>query len=742
MTDLHDATPRLAARRVTRRKFIGGGAAAGALAGVAYRLEPFAPGPDAAAAGVAAAETGSATTRAVPSVCQMCSTNCGILAHVRGGRVVRITGNPDDPVSQGRLCARGQAGLQMTYDADRIRQPLKRDASGRLRPVSWQQAFTEIGDKLQSISATHGPHSLVLLAHSGHPYASWETRLMDAYGSPNWTSHAPTCFSSRNVGWVATVGDLPSGDYRNTRYYVSFGRGITDGISSPQVQALVQAHHEGARLVMFDPRLSAFAAVADEWLPVRPGTDLAVVLAMINVIIRKGLYTSSIRTDTVGFDQLAQAVARYTPAWAAGKSAVSASATTRIAEELAAEAPSAFVEPGWHGPQGGMYWNSVALTRATACLNALLGNLGSPGGLKLNPPSPLPADKKLALLQPSPAPSRTARFDGAGGPEWPLAKGFGRAQVIPDVIESGVPYPISAVIVSHTNPVRSYPNGDAIIRAFSKLDLVVVIDHQMSDTAWTTAHYVLPESTYLERLDPVHVAGTHLVLPQPVVAPLHDTKSGGEIVRGLAQAMGLGRYFGFTVEQYNDALLAPLGLRSADLAEHEVPVPASAIKKPKIKTPSGKIELASSLMAKAGGPTVPVWEPPLVQAAGSKLHLITGHVPMHTNTMTANLAYLHRLMPENELWIHPSEARRRGISEGDMTEVRSDVASARLRAHLTEGIIPEAVWMAHGFGNVSRAQRLAYRKGASDAALAPIRSAPYSGATAASEVLVTVRKAV
>jgi thiosulfate reductase/polysulfide reductase chain A len=673
----------------------------------------------------------------------MCSTNCGILVHVQGGKIVRITGNPDDPVGQGRLCARGQAGLQMTYDPDRLRQPLKRDASGRLTPISWEQAFAEIGQKLQTIRRTAGPQSLVFLSHSAHPYAGWETRFMDAYGSPNWTSHAPTCFAARNVGWQTTIGSVPAGDYRNTRYYISFGRGIIDGISNPQVQALMQAHYDGAHLVMFDPRMSDFASVADEWQPVRPGTDLAVVLAMMNVIIGQGLYASSVPSDTVGFDQLAEAMKPYTPAWAAEKSGVSAATITRLAQELAAAAPAAFVEPGWHGPQGGMYWNSVALTRATACLNALLGNLGKPGGLKLAGPPALPADADLELLKPAPTPSTLPRFDGAGGPEWPLAKGLGRAQVIPQVIESGRPYPIKGVVVSRTNPVRSYPNGDAIVRAFSKLDLVVVIDYQMSDTAWTTAHYVLPESTYLERFDPVLVSGgKKLVLPQPAIAPLHDTRSGDEIIRGLAQATGLGSYFRYTLEQYNDALLAPLGLTTADLREHEVEIPASALKAGTIATPSGKIELASSAMVGAGGPAVPVWEPPLVQAHGSSLHLITGHVPMHTNTTTANVAYLNALMSENQLWIHPRAARARGISEGDVVEVRSEVARQRLRAHLTEGIMPEAVWMAHGFGNVSRQQRLAYGKGASDAALAPIRSAPYSGAAAAAEVLVTVRKVV
>ncbi len=725
--------------RITRRRFIGvstlaiGGLAVGLTAlerkhvrTTARTLEALSPS--------------STPAKLVPTVCQVCSTQCGILAHVHSGKITRITGNPDDPVSQGRLCARGQSGMQMAYDPNRPRQPLKRDAAGELRPVSWDQALREIGQKLQAIRAASGPQSLVFVSHSGHPMAGWEQRFMDAFGSPNWIGHAATCFSARNIGWTATIGAVPAGDYLNTRYYVSFGRAIIDGISNPQVQGLMQAHRNGAHIVMFDPRLSDFASVADEWQPVRPGADLAVVLAMMNVIIAQKLYSPSVPTTTVGFDQLASSVKPYTPAWAAGKSGIDAATITRIAQELAAAAPAAFVEPGWHGPQGGMYWNSLALTRATACLNALLGNLGAVGGLKLPAPSPLPKDADLPLLQPSPKKVTLASFDGAGGSDWPLAKGFGRAQMLPEVIESGKPYPIRAAIICHTNPVRSYPNGDAVVRALRKLDLVVAVDYQMSDTAWTTADYVLPESTYLERLVPVQVSGPNLVLPQPAIRPVHDTRGEDEIIRGIAQAAGIGHYFNYTLAQYNDALLTPLGLRSQDLMAGEVKIPLAAKKQASIATPSGKIELASSAMAAAGAPALPIWEPPLVTPSAGNFRLITGHVPMHTNTTTGNVAYLHALMPENQLWIHPSRAGALGIAEGDLVEVRSDVASQRLRAHVTEGIVPEAVFMAHGFGVISPAQRLAYRRGASDAALGAIRSAPFSGAAAACEVLVTVRK--
>ncbi len=724
--------------RLTRRRFIGAASTAIAVAGVGGALGEVER--TASLVGTASpAAAASPKETLVPSLCQMCAIRCGILAHVVDGKVTRITGNPDDPLSQGRLCARGQAGMGMLYDPDRVRQPMRRDASGKFVPVSWEQAFQEIGKKLNEIKEKHGPESLVWLTHP-EQLAGWEQRFMDAFGSPNWTGHAPTCYSSRVVGFATTYGLVPAADYANTRYYVSFGRSIIDGISNPQVQALMAARMAGARIVVIDPRLSDFASIADEWLAIRPGTDLALALAMIHVILRDKLYdASALAEQTVGLDQLEQGVAQYTPQWAQGITGVDAKTIERLAKGLAAAAPAAVIEPGWHGPQGGMYWNSVGLSRATACLNALLGNLGKKGGLTVPPASPLSPAK---IFKPAPAASKLSRWDGAGGSEWPLAKGLGRCQEIPKVIASGEPYPIHAVIACHTNPVRAYPDGDRLVAAFKKLDLVVVIDHQMSDTAWNTAHYVLPESTYLERFGTVESRGNKLALAQPAVPPLYDTLGEDEIIRRLAAACGFPQYFSFTIEDYNNALLEPLGLTQADLRAGEREFKPSPPKPAfPLPTASKKVELASSALAKAGGPAVPVWEPPLVAPGPGQFRLIQGHVSVHTHTTTQNNSYLHALMPENRLWIHPDRAKALGVRDGDLVEVKSEVASQRVKARVTQEIVPEAVFLAHGFGCVSPTQRLNYGKGASDAALVPIRSAPFSGAAAQCETIVTVQKA-
>ncbi|MBC7343554.1 MAG: molybdopterin-dependent oxidoreductase [Clostridia bacterium] len=736
--------------KLSRRRFLKAGAITGALAVGSSLLRQPVGGLAEAAGGVSgsglatlpAAVAGS--EKVIPSLCEMCSAKCGILAYVREGRVVKIEGNPKDPQAAGKLCARGSAGMKTLYDPDRLKSPMKRVGEGKFDPISWDQAFQEIGPKLKELKLQYGPQTLVWAAHPELP-APLEQRFMAAFGSPNYTGHAPTCYSSRSVAYQATYGGVPGVDYQNVRYYIAPGRNLLGGIKNPEVRKIVAARKAGAKIVVLDPRMSELAMWADEWLPIRPGTDGAFMLALMHVIIKEKLYDAEfVAAKTVGFDQLAAKVQEYSPEWAEKITDIPAATITRIARELAQARPAAAVDPCWHAAFGSQYYNSVQGGRAAACLNALLGNLGAKGGLILG--SPLKLGDPTGVMGPEPPKPTAPRWDGAGGKEWPLAKGLGMIQTLPLRILEGKPYPIKALIVSHLNPIRSCPDSGKFIQALKQLELVVTIDIQMNDTAYHS-HYVLPESTYLERFDPVMAVGPTIVLRQPAVAPLFNTKPEEEIIAGLAQAAGIGQYFNFTLEQYNNALLAPFGITQEQLkAQGQIKVnqkptaPEPGEESKEFKTPSGKIELASQAIASAGGSPVPVWEPPLVKPQGDKLRLIQGHVPMHTHNTTQNNAYLHALMPENELWIHTQVAARLGIRDGDLVEVTSEVGKVRIKAKVTEAIHPEAVFMAHGFGCSSPYLTRTYNRGASGAALIPILVAPLSGAAAQCETLVTVRK--
>lgn len=278
--------------------------------------------------------------------------------------------------------------------------------------------------------------------------------------------------------------------------------------------------------------------------------------------------------------------------------------------------------------------------------------------------------------------------------------------------------------------------------ALKKLDLVVAVDTQMSETA-RLAHYILPESHYLERTETISVVGDTVSVRQAVIPKLHDTKEGWEIIKGLADACGIGEFFDFNMEDYNNRLLSPLGWTHQQIAEAGVlKVSATPAQYETFSTPSKKIELASQRWADAGGTLVPQWVPPKTQPEGERLRFLHGHVPVHTNGYTQNNPQLFALMQENTLWIHPETASSRGIHDGDLVEVQNEYGVGRVKAQVVEGIRKDSVWTCHGFGTKAPEQKLAYGRGMNDGEFYPIMVTPVSGALGQGDATVTVRKVV
>lgn len=368
-------------------------------------------------AGAAAADLGLRPARAagapvaaeerIPTLCEMCTSRCGVFAIRRNGRIVRIEGNPDHPTNLGRPCTRGNAGVAALYDPDRLQRPLKRGADGKLTPISWAQAFREIGAQLQQIKETEGAQSLVWLEYN-NLNSILTRRFVEAYGSPNHTGHAATCFANRNVAYAAVYGGLPTVDYANVKYYLSAGRNLLGGIKVYEVAHLVRAKAKGARIVVLDPRFSELAGWGTDWLPIRPAGDLAFLLAVAHVLIQENLYDQEfVAKATVGFDELKAGLAAYTPEWQVQHTGLGADRVRQVARDLAAARPAAVVDPGWHGGNG-MYWNGCEAARAGAIVNALLGNLGARGGLKM---APKVAQGPLDIAPPE----ADGAVDGGGG---------------------------------------------------------------------------------------------------------------------------------------------------------------------------------------------------------------------------------------------------------------------------------------------------------------------------------------
>ncbi|MGC8605847.1 MAG: molybdopterin-containing oxidoreductase family protein, partial [Desulfomonilaceae bacterium] len=394
--------------------------------------------------------------------------------------------------------------------------------------------------------------------------------------------------------------------------------------------------------------------------------DLAIMLALANTLIEENLYQKDyIDQYTVGFDQFALKIRQYTLEWAEQKTSVPKAVIRKLAHDLGESAPQAFIHRGYHGALGTQYKNSFQLVRAVACVNGLLGNFNQRGGM-YDPPK-----VKLGQLDPQKFPTVPElddfMVDGSGASDhYPITPvGLGLTHAIPELVIEGK---LKAGFVYHNNPLRTCPNPARVIEGYAKLDLLVSFDYVMSETA-SLAHYILPESYYLERDDVVHTNHCYnskqVAIRQAVMKPLYDTKPMVIILIELAKSLGIGDYFNFTLDEYNRAALAPLGvtlenLKSEgviDLGEKWEPGP------PSFKTPSGKFEFVSSILQNLNLPSIPEWEDTLVVPDDSDIHsfrLIHGKQAHHTHTKTINQEYLKEISVLNDMarvWIHPDRAK-------------------------------------------------------------------------------------
>jgi thiosulfate reductase/polysulfide reductase chain A len=320
---------------------------------------------------------------------------------------------------------------------------------------------------------------------------------------------------------------------------------------------------------------------------------------------------------------------------------------------------------------------------------------------------------------------------------------LGIFQNIRDAILSGQPYQAHGWFISRQNPIHSLPDRAKTIEAFNKMDFIVNVDIIMNDTAWFS-DVVLPEASYLERYDPLHVVDGKVWLRQPVIEPLGEAKSALWIYKQLGERLGLGDYFQYEDEEdYIRQQLAPLGLSFEQLKQHgylDLPAGEKKESEPVFNTPSGKIEIYSETLANAGFAGWPAWEAPPAPA-GDEFYLLTGKVAQHTQMATQNNLFLDQVFNNTGLWLNAGVARERGIDNGEMVRVTSEVGSVEVEAYVTEAIRPDCVYLTPGFGHLSKGLRTAFNKGVSASDLHVTYTDPISGGQALSQTFVTVEKA-
>ncbi|WP_419786312.1 molybdopterin-containing oxidoreductase family protein [Pseudodesulfovibrio sp.] len=650
------------------------------------------------------------------SACDMCFNKCGLIARVEGGVVKKLDPNPKFLKSRGMLCARGNAGIAQVYDPDRLKYPLLRAGArgeGKWKRIPWDEALDMAAQKMQAVREKYLPCGHLFSAGTDL-HSQFVGRFAEVYGSFNVTSHESLCLVSNNRAFLDTFGEVPFADVLNSRYIVMAGANRFEALVTPDSMDLMTAMREnGCKLVTLDPRYTKTAALSDEWHPIRPGTDMAFMLALANVIITEKLYDPEwIEQKTFGMEQLAGHVRPYTPQFAAEQCGVPAEDIARIARELAAAAPASMIYPGRRSSD---YEDSTQIRRAFAIINALLGNWDRPGGLL--------AARAVGLKGvPYDAPwydeNHEDRIDAEKVPM--MFEHEGSFLVTRDCVLADDPYPIRGWLIYKTNPMGTAPNRKKTIEMMNKMDFVTVIDIAMSDTAWF-ADLVLPSQSYLERQDPCSglqgsVACACVVKRDPVIDPLYESRSCFDIMKGLANRLELGEYFDFTIDEYRKKqtrdIPEALGIMDRDGVYYN-PSKVYGIYDGRIyKTLSKKIELYNQRYEQMGLDPLPNYTEP-TQPDKNRFRLIIGRNALVTQTSTANNGLLHELVPTNTLWINPESAQNLGIADGDLVRVASSAGSQDLKAEVTDRIRPDTVYMLSGFNTLSTMQHLSHGNGAS-----------------------------
>lgn len=681
----------------------------------------------------------------IPTYCDICFWKCGAIAYLKDGELWKIEGHPDDPLSNGRLCPRGTGGIGAHFDPDRLRAPLIRKmerGEEKWVEVTWDEALDYIAGKMQKIKGDFGAESIAFFSHGiGGNFLKHTLR---AFGTENVSAPSfAQCRGPRDVGFELTFGDQIGSpektDIENAKCLVLIGAHLGENMHNSQVQEFSKAVSHGASIIVVDPRFSVAASKAKYYLPIKPGTDIALLLAWMNVIVNEKLYDIEyVNKYGFGFEQFAAEISGYTPEWAYPETGIDPDIIRATAREMAINKPSTLVHPG---RRANWYGDDAQRSRAVALLNALLGSWGRKGGFYFPSKYPVPSYPYPEYPEIS-----KPKVDNPNN-KYPFAS----EEITTGVREAtitGVPYPIKGWFVYATNLIHALPNEAETIKAIQNLDLLVVIDVIPSEIAgW--ADVVLPESVYLERYDELNNSTFRkpfVSIRQPVVDEPADQKPNWWIAKKLAEKLNLGQYYPWeNIEEYLDYRLKAAGLSLDELKKKGVitaPQPPLYIEdgiEPEFPTPSGKIEFYSTQLAEAGFDPVPKYTKPEEPPAGY-FRLLFGRSPVHSFSRTQSNRILMDMVEENEVWINADIATKYELTDGKYIKLKNQdgLLSNKVKVKITERIRTDCVYMIHGFGHTSKMLKGAYKKGASDAGLiTKYKTDPIMGGTAMNVNFVT-----
>jgi anaerobic selenocysteine-containing dehydrogenase len=647
-------------------------------------------------------------TKVYKSECFICNQGCDALVHVKDGTVVRIEGDPSSPVTKGTLCCKGLASKELLYHPDRLLYPMKRigkRGEGKWQRICWDEALDTIAERLKEIEKKYGEESIVLATGTSRGWIRIFLRFANAY-SKQWIGPGiAQCFYPRMTGQILVIGSnaIENPHYDHTQCMLIWGCNPTNTWPVKGL-GMMEARSRGARMIVVDPVFTEAASKADMWLQLRPGTDAALALGMLHVIIHEGLYDKEFVDQwCFGFKKLKERVEQYTPEKVEEVTWVPRSKIKEVARIYATTKPASITQCLSIDQNA----DTISTCRSIAMLAAITGNIDVPGGNLISMPKRV-HDRSMDTL--SKYLTKDQHEKRLGSREYPFLAGeacilqpSAHNFTVWQAILTGHPYPVRAIYCQGNNMLVSYSNTKMVMNALMSLDFFAVADLFMTDTA-KLADIVLPVASWMERSavtenDQVSINLIHL---QQKVVQLGECWTDFKILNELAKRFRFSERMFPTDEAYFDFLLEPSGMTFEEFKEMGYISVPYTFKKYEVKgfnTPSGKIQLYDSRLEDFGFDPLPSFREPTESLVSTPelakqypLIITTGgRVPVFRHSELRNIQVLHEIVPELLVSIHPKTAKELGINNGDAVIIESPRGSMEAKAYLTEGIAPKVI---------------------------------------------------
>ena len=662
-----------------------------------------------------ALQSNNSGTTVLKSVCRSCHGGCGVLLHVRDGVLVKVEGDRESPLNHGRLCPIGTVTVDIVNHPDRLKYPRRRigpRGSGQWTRISWDEALDEISERLLAIREKFGPEAIALGTGTGRHHIRWVSRFGHALGTPNWCEPGfAQCFHPRVNTCILTFGDFPVSDFTGgtpPACMLFWGHNpLNSGPDGETRFNVREALDTNPKVIVVDPRETELARRADIWLQLRPGTDDALALAFLNVIIGEEIFDAPfVNQWTYGFDALRSHVRTFTPEWASPITWVPAD-KIRAGARLFARTKPAMLEWGCaieHTPK------CIQTIRAISMIPALSGNVDVPGGWVFG----MHGIGRFPSLIENLTPEANAKRLGAD--RFKLLSGEGAdlpAAHIPTLLQAmreGKPYPVKAFLVFGNNTLTTYANSSLVYKSLMNLDYMVCADLFMTPTA-ELADIVLPAALWpeIDQLAGLPTVAANVILANQRAVRIGECKSDEEIFVELARRMKL-PVGTESVEDVLNGQLARGGLavtfeQLKEKGSIIVPFKYRKYENGGFRTPTGKIELYSTRFEELGYAPLPYYEEPPESPVSQPdvfedypLVLTTGaRIPCFFNSEHRQIENLRKARRDPMAEIHPETAARYGIKKGDWMWIETKRGRIRQRAKVTTGIDPRVIAAEHGW---------------------------------------------